>query len=94
MRDPDRLTPELLDAVVAEVSRGVPAYRAAQARGIAKSTFYDWLRWGREGRAPYTALVERLEGAASKRQGCEPRWCGGKDCAVAVRADAQRLQLP
>jgi transposase-like protein len=50
MRDRVRLTPELLDAVVADAGRGVPAYRAAQGHGIARSTFYEWLRWGREGR--------------------------------------------
>jgi tetratricopeptide (TPR) repeat protein len=60
MRAQDRLTPELLEAILADVRRGVPAYRAAHAHGVAKSTFYDWLRWGRAGRVPYAELVARL----------------------------------
>ena len=69
-----RLTPELIDAIVKRVRVGVFPYIAAQAVGIPKSTFYDWMRRGEKGRRPFSELRAKVrEAAASARSTAEIR---------------------
>jgi hypothetical protein len=61
-----RLTPELIDAIVVDVREGVFPYIAAQAHGVPKSTFFDWLRRGEiEGRQPFSELSARVRQVAA-----------------------------
>ncbi len=61
-----RLTPQLIDAIAADIERGLPALTAARTHGVARSTFYTWLRRGGEGAEPYAELRRRIE---SRRTG-------------------------
>jgi len=47
MSRPSKLTEELQSAIVGHLEKGVPDETACEYVGIAKSTFYNWLRWGR-----------------------------------------------
>lgn len=61
-----RLTPELIDAIAGDVRDGVFPYIAAQAHGVPKSTFFDWLRRGEiEGRRPFSELSDKVRQAAA-----------------------------
>jgi len=69
-----RLTPQIIDAIVERVRVGVFPYIAAQAVGIPKSTFYDWMRRGEKGRKPFSELLARVrEAAATARSNAELR---------------------
>jgi DNA-binding CsgD family transcriptional regulator len=66
MPRPTRLTPALIDAIGAAVHAGVLPHLAAKARGIPSSTFSDWLRWGKEGRRPFSELSDRIRQTVAK----------------------------
>ncbi len=59
---------------------------AAATSGVPKSTFYDWMRWGREGRHPYSEFSERMRRAMSESNGANP---GRQRSARAREAPAQ-----
>lgn len=70
-----QLTPNLIEALRADASRGLPLRSAARARGVCKSTFYDWMRWAEQGRAPFSELsapraVESENPPDTRRGGC------------------------
>ena len=69
-----RLTTELIDAIVKRIRVGVFPYIAAQAVGIPKSTFYDWMRRGEKGRKPFSELLAKVRtAAATARSSAEVR---------------------
>ncbi len=49
-----KYTPELAESIATLVGNGVPITHAAQAHGIGKVTFYDWLK----GKHTFRTLVE------------------------------------
>jgi hypothetical protein len=65
-----RLDPDLIERIAAAVGEGTGPVEAAAANGVPRSTFYDWLRWGRSGRRPYADLhrkvLSRTNGAAAR----------------------------
>lgn len=46
MAPPLKLTPEVQDTIARMIKVGVPIEMAAEAAGIARSTFFDWLKRG------------------------------------------------
>jgi hypothetical protein len=62
---PTKLTPELVDAVVASIGKGSYPDVAAQAEGIAVSTYYDWMRKGRAGIEPYAGFCSAIARACA-----------------------------
>ena len=57
-----KLDGALIDAIVSKIRVGVYPYIAAQAAGVPKSTFYEWMeKGGRKGtRGIYRDLLERV----------------------------------
>jgi hypothetical protein len=56
-RSPDRITPELTEAICQKLELSVPEKYAAQAAGVPERTYYRWVQLGEKGRAPYAAFV-------------------------------------
>jgi hypothetical protein len=74
MANKTRLTKELIDAIAERVRVGAFAYVAAQACGIAKSTFYAWMAKGESGGKLYRELVDKVkEASALARSNAELR---------------------
>lgn len=61
-------TPELGQAIADRVAKGNYLEVSAAAAGVARRTFYDWLRRGRDGEEPYADLVRRLEVAEARAE--------------------------
>lgn len=57
---PIKLNVELMNRAALMVESGCYIETACEACGIGRSTYYDWLRWGAEGRDPYAAFYDRL----------------------------------
>jgi len=69
-----RLTGEIIEAIADGVRRGAFPYIAAQAAGVPKSTFYDWLSRGETGRKPFSELLDKVQTAtADARANAEAR---------------------
>lgn len=65
-RSPGRtpgLTPVITAAIVKGIHSGNYPYIAAQAAGVKKSTFYDWLHWGDDGKPGYSEFSEEIHKA-------------------------------
>jgi len=60
---PPKLTDELIDQIVALVRAGNYPAVAARAAGVPPRTFHRWMAMGREGKARYAPLLERIEEA-------------------------------
>jgi len=54
------ITPEVTAAVLAAVRVGAPLEVAAQAAGVSRSTFWDWMRKGDDGKQPYADFSESV----------------------------------
>ena len=61
-------TPAVIDAIALRVGKGMGKEAAAIQSGVPRSTFHDWMAWGREGRKPYSDLSERIERASMSLQ--------------------------
>jgi len=81
MARPTELTPELTEAIASLVRAGNFPLRAAQAKGVPRSTWYSWLARGRatasrrneglsppESDRPFVELVDAVERAESESQ--------------------------
>ena len=74
MANKTKLTSELIDAICERVKVGSFPYIAAQAVGIAKSTFYAWMQRGEKGRKSYRELLDKVrEASALARSHAEVR---------------------
>ena len=60
-RKPTKLTPQVHKAILDGVGKGMPIARMCSLLRITRSSYYEWLRRGRDGEEPYAALVEDLE---------------------------------
>jgi hypothetical protein len=68
MARPTKLTAELTAKIVKAVERGNYAETAAEAAGINVATFYNWMKWGREKRRPYSAFFEAITCARARAE--------------------------
>ena len=98
----ERLTPELADTISAAVRAGRAPHLAASAYGVPKSTFYDWMRWGQQGRRPYSEFSEQVRRAQSesnrtnatkRRSALSPQVLATSSGRVFVGRDAEMSRL-
>ena len=68
MARPSKLTPEIQTAIVKRIERGNYPEIAAQAEGIAASTYYLWMQKGDAGEAPYSEFSEAVERARARAE--------------------------
>jgi transposase len=61
-----KLTPKLQEEIIKYVEAGNYAKDACQAVGIGRSTFYDWLKWCKEGREPFSEFLDTIKKAKTK----------------------------
>lgn len=63
MGRPTKLTPEVQEKIVSLVRAGNYPEVAAQAAGVGRSTYYDWMRWADEKGKPYSDFSEAVKEA-------------------------------
>lgn len=71
MARPSKLTPEVRERIVAVLRSGAYVQQAAEAAGIGRSTFDDWMRRGESEAkedAPYRELREAVEQARAEAE--------------------------
>lgn len=56
-----KLTPEVQEGIVKALAVGATHEQAYGYMGIGHDTFYKWLRWGAEGRAPYAEFADAVK---------------------------------
>ncbi len=61
-----KLTPELQEQIVKYIEAGNFAKDACQAAGIGETTFYKWLKKGKEGIEPFREFQESIKKARAK----------------------------
>lgn len=66
MGRPTLLTPETHSKIVAYVRAGAFDWVAAQAVGIDPTTFYNWMKWGRNGRPKYVQFFKDVSQARAE----------------------------
>lgn len=71
---PTKLTRVTRDAIVEKIRDGNFARVAAGAVGIREETFYNWMKWGKAGKAP--VYVDFFKAAARARDEAETLWVG------------------
>ena len=76
------LNAELIDVIAKRIRASCFPYVAVQSVGVAKSTFYDWMRRGEKGRKPYSELLNKVrEAAGTARPDAETRVFAGNPFA-------------
>jgi nucleoid-associated protein YejK len=65
---PTNLTPELHAKIVNAIAKGNRGEAAAEAYGVADSTFYQWLAKGRAGEQPYADFSDAVTQARGQAE--------------------------
>lgn len=66
-----KITPEIINEVKDCIRLGMSYAATAGAIGITPDTFYNWMAWGKEGKAPYASLYGSVrEAEAHLMQDC------------------------
>jgi transposase-like protein len=95
---PGRLTPELVDAIVNEISSGAGLGEAARACGVGERTLRSWRRraWSpRAADAPYIDLERRIVGAVARAKATEISPAPWEEAAAVLEAEhPERWALP
>jgi len=68
MARPTKGTPELTTAIAADIAQGVPGEVAAVARGIGRSTFYNWVKWGRQREPGFVEFRDAIKRARAEAE--------------------------
>ena len=55
-----KLTKEVCDAICEGLEKGNYITTCCRAVGINPKTFYNWKKWGEDGREPYATFLERV----------------------------------
>jgi hypothetical protein len=63
MARPTTCTPEITAAVCDALKAGGYAVDAAVAAGVSETTFYEWMKRGKRGEAPFAEFAESVKGA-------------------------------
>lgn len=66
MGRPTKLTPELQAQIVKDIGDGAYDWIAAQAAGIAPSTFWRWMQLGEKGNHTYSEFCKEVKQARAK----------------------------
>jgi hypothetical protein len=87
---PGHLTPELADAIVAQLDAGAGLAEGARACGIGARTLRSWRRraWSpRAADAPYIDLERRIIGALARSRPVQPQLTPWEAAAAALEAE-------
>lgn len=68
MARPTKLTPEVQAQIVVDIEDGNLPETCAQAVGIDRHTFRNWMRWGAEGKEPYDEFFSAVACARARRE--------------------------
>lgn len=70
MARPSKLTPELRDKICKLIEEGNYPAQAASLEGVAESTFYDWMKRGREAKykSKFSEFMEAVKKAESEAE--------------------------
>ena len=68
MGRPTKLTPGVQARIVQALEAGHYVEVAAQLAGIDKDTYYEWLKQGEKGKAPYAAFSDAVKAASAKAE--------------------------
>lgn len=71
---PTKVSAALANKIAGLISRGVRMADAAEQSGIDRSSFFNWMEWGRQGKAPYAAFQATI--TAAVRKGKRPKQAG------------------
>ncbi len=83
---PTKLTPKVQETILQSIRNGAYIVQACVAAGVGESTFYDWVKWGNEGRSPYSEFSEALKEAEATIE--------NEMAAVIVNAARDKAFLP
>ena len=61
-----KLTPEIETDILNLVAAGNTLVHAARASGVVAETANNWVKWGRQGRAPYADFAAKFDAAEAK----------------------------
>lgn len=68
MARPTKLTPEVQLQITVDIEAGNLPETCAQAAGIDRHTFRNWMRWGAEGKEPYDEFFTSVACARARRE--------------------------
>lgn len=68
MGQPTKLTPKLQAAIRANVAAGNYIETACLAAGISTTTYYNWMKWGEQGKEPYVGFFASLKAAEAEAE--------------------------
>lgn len=60
------LTPEIQAIIVEAAERGTPLTFCGPLAGVARSTLFNWMKWGAKAGTPYTAFVDAVKAAQAR----------------------------
>ncbi len=85
---PTKLTPELIKAIAATVQSGCYLDTAARYHGVAKASFFDWMKRGHKQKTgiyrDFLDALETAQAAADVRDHAQISIAAGKDWKAAV----------
>ena len=61
-----KLTKELCNRICDGLRKGNYVTTCCRANGISAATFYNWKRWGEEGKEPYATFLDKVEEAEAE----------------------------
>ena len=79
-----KLTPELQEKILLHLRVGAYVETAAACAGIHKDTFYEWMKKGARGIAPYAAFAEAVNRAVAESE--------SRDLATILKAAQSQWQ--
>jgi hypothetical protein len=79
-----KLTPELQEKILLHLRVGAYVETAAACAGIHKDTFYEWMKKGARGIAPYAAFADAVHKAIAESE--------SRDLATVLRASTKYWQ--
>jgi hypothetical protein len=79
-----KLTPELQEKILLHLRLGAYVETAAACAGIHKDTFYEWMKKGARGIAPYASFADAVHKAVAESE--------SRDLATVLKASAKYWQ--
>lgn len=65
---PTLLTDAVQASIVEAVRKGAPVEPSCEAAGVDPSTYYGWMRWGKEGKEPYATFSQAVRRARAEAE--------------------------
>jgi transposase-like protein len=71
---PTKASKQLAARIAKLIRNGTRMAEAAEQCGVDRSSLFNWLKWGEEGRAPFSEFASIVRGAVS--EGKKPKQAG------------------